>query len=89
MTDRGNRGLKSTVDWRIVIYYLLLVLIGFINIYASIHSSEPSSIFDFSVRSGKQFVWILTGVVLATLILFVFNPRLWEVISILPTRSSS
>ena len=82
MTDRGNRGLKSTVDWRIVIYYLLLVLIGFINIYASIHSSEPSSIFDFSVRSGKQFVWILTGVVLATLILFVFNPRLWEVISI-------
>ena len=30
MTDRGNRGLKSTVDWRIVIYYLLLVLIGVI-----------------------------------------------------------
>jgi rod shape determining protein RodA len=82
MTDRGNRGLKSTVDWRIVIYYLLLVFIGFINIYASIHSSEPSSIFDFSVRSGKQFVWILTGIVLAALILFVFNPRLWEVISI-------
>ena len=82
MTDRGNRGLKNTIDWRIIIYYLLLVFIGFINIYASIHSSEPSSIFDFNVRSGKQFVWIITALVLAVLILFVFNPRLWEVISI-------
>ena len=80
--DSSDRGLKQAIDWRIIIYYLLLVFIGFINIYASIHSSEPSSIFDFSVRSGKQFVWILTGIVLATLILFVFNPRLWEVISI-------
>ncbi|MBP5536849.1 MAG: FtsW/RodA/SpoVE family cell cycle protein, partial [Bacteroidales bacterium] len=82
MKDSSDRGLKQAIDWRIIIYYLLLVFIGFINIYASIHSSEPSSIFDFSVRSGKQFVWILTGIVLATLILFVFNPRLWEVISI-------
>ena len=82
MRDSSDRGLKQAIDWKIIIYYLLLVFIGFINIYASIHSSEPSSIFDFSVRSGKQFVWILTGIVLAVLILFVFNPRLWEVISI-------
>jgi rod shape-determining protein RodA len=76
-----DRGLRKTVDWRLVICYLLLVLIGWINIYASIHSTEPASIFDWTARSGKQFVWILTAFVLDIFILFVINPRLWEVIS--------
>ena len=77
-----KRGLKQAVDWKLVICYLLLVLIGWVNIYASVHSSDPSSIFDWSVRSGKQFVWICTSLGLAGLILFVFNARLWEVISV-------
>ena len=81
--DSGSfdRGLGKTVDWRLVGCYLLLVLIGWLNIYASIHSSEPGSIFDWSVRSGKQAIWIATALVLDILILFVINPRLWEVIS--------
>ena len=76
-----DRGLGKTVDWYLVGCYLLLVLIGWLNIYASIHSMEPASIIDWSARSGKQFVWILTAFVLDILILFVINPRLWEVIS--------
>ena len=81
MSRQIDRGLKKTVDWRLVIYYLLLVFIGWINIYASIHSSEPSSIFDWSCRSGKQFVWILSAFGIAAVILFALSPRLWEVIS--------
>ena len=77
-----KRGLKQAVDWKLVICYLLLVFIGWINIYASVHSANPSSIFDWSVRSGKQFIWICTSLGLATLILFVFNPRIWEVLSV-------
>lgn len=77
-----HRKMKQTIDWKIVICYLLLVLIGWINIYAAGHSSEAGTILDFATRSGKQFIWILTAFVLAALILFVFNPRLWEVISI-------
>ena len=76
-----DRGLKNTVDWRLIIWYLLLVLIGWVNIYASVHSAEPSSIYDWSARSGKQFIWIMTAFVLDVIILFVVNPRLWEVIS--------
>ena len=81
-SNQYKRGLKQAVDWKLVFCYLVLVFIGWINIYASIHSAEPSSIFDWSVRSGKQFVWICTSLGLAALILFVLNPRLWEVISI-------
>ena len=78
MGNFSDRGVKQSIDWKLVISYLLLILIGWVNIYASIHSSEPSSIFDFNFRSGKQFVWILTALALALLILFAINPRFWE-----------
>ncbi len=78
----SGRGLMKTIDWRLVIYYLLLILIGWVNIYASIHSSEPSSIFDWGCRSGKQFVWIITSFGLAGIILFALNPRIYEGLSV-------
>ena len=76
-----DRGLKKAVDWKLVICYLLLVFIGWANIYASVHSMEPSSIIDPNCRSGKQFIWMMTAFLLDILILFVFNPKLWEVIA--------
>lgn len=82
MSNSARRSLGKAVDWRLVLYWLVLVAIGWINIYASIHSSEPASIFDWSCRSGKQFVWILTAAVLAVVILFAVNPRLWEVVAV-------
>ena len=81
MPGSFDRGLGKTVDWTLVGCYLLLVLIGWVIIYASIHSTEPASIFDWSARSGKQAIWILTAVLLDVFILFVINPRLWEVLS--------
>ena len=77
--NRLDRGLKQTVDWRLVGIYIALVFIGWINIYASVHSSEPSSIFDFSCRSGKQFIWMITAFIIAAVILFALNPHYWEV----------
>ena len=85
MRDLGGhrgRGLAKTIDWKLVICYLLLVLIGWVNIYASVQSSEPASIFNWSCRSGKQFVWILTSLGLAVFILFVLNPRVYEGLSL-------
>ena len=82
MSNSARRSLGKAVDWRLVLYWLVLVAIGWINIYASIHSSEPASIFDWGCRSGKQFVWILTAAVLAVVILFAVNPRLWEVVAV-------
>ena len=81
MPGSFDRGLGKTVDWWLVGCYFLLVLIGWMVIYASIHSTEPSSIFDWSARSGKQAIWILTALLLDIFILFVINPRLWEVLS--------
>ncbi|MBR4299283.1 MAG: rod shape-determining protein RodA [Bacteroidales bacterium] len=85
MRDLGGhrgRGLAKTIDWKLVICYLLLILIGWANIYASIHSSEPASVFDFDSRSGKQFVWIITAFCIAAIILFAINPRVYESMSV-------
>ena len=73
--------MRSSVDWTLVVIYLVLVLIGWLNVYASIHTPDMGSPLAFSLRSGKQFVWILTAFALAVVILFVVNPRLWEVLA--------
>ena len=69
---------RQSVDWKLIGVYLLLVVIGWLNIYAATHTSDPGSLLDFSGRAGKQFVWILTAFGLAGLILYVIPPRLWE-----------
>ena len=73
-----NRSLIKTIDWWLVISWVLLVCIGWANIYASIHSTEPESILAWSCRSGKQFIWILTSIGIAGLILFLIPPRAYE-----------
>ena len=76
-----ERKLRQTVDWKLILCYLVIVLIGWVSIYASTYSAEPSSIFDPGFRSGKQLVWIAVSLVVDALILFAINPRLWEVIA--------
>ena len=49
--------------------YLLLVVMGWLNIYAAVYSEEHSSIVDFSQRYGKQLVWMGLAFVLATVVL--------------------
>ncbi|MBQ3846316.1 MAG: FtsW/RodA/SpoVE family cell cycle protein, partial [Bacteroidales bacterium] len=82
LENSTQRGLGQSLDLKLIITYLLLVVIGWINIYASIHSSDPASIFDFEVRSGKQAVWIATAFILALTIIFVIPPRWWEGFSV-------
>lgn len=77
-----NRSLAKTVDWWLVACWVVMVMIGWANIYASIHSTEPSSIFDWGCRSGKQFVWIMTSVGIAGLVLFVIPSRVYEGLSL-------
>ena len=74
----SDRGVKQSIDWKLVIAYLLLIIIGWVNVYASIHSEGPASIFDFNYRCGKQFIWILTSLGLAVFILFALNPQIWQ-----------
>lgn len=75
----GNRFGK--IDIPLVVCYLMLVFIGWINIYAAVYSQEHSSIFDMSQRYGMQFIWIITALILAVAILFIINPKVYSVLS--------
>ena len=75
---RSGRPFWQTYDWKLVFIYLALVFIGWVNIYASIHGGENTGILDFSVNSGKQFIWILTAFGLGSLIVFLIPSNLWE-----------
>jgi len=84
MIDRpsNERRLRQSVDWALIGVYLALVAVGWLSIYASIHTADSSTILDWGNRAGKQFVWILTAFGLAGIILYVIPPSWWEGLSI-------
>jgi len=61
----------TNIDWLTVAIYLLLVFMGWINIYAAVYNEEHHSIFDFSMRYGKQLVWISAAIVIAFIVFII------------------
>ena len=68
MYSRSNH-LLANIDWISILLYMLLVLIGWLNIYAAVYDENHSSIFDISQKYGKQLIWIGAAFVLAFLVL--------------------
>jgi len=66
---RERDNVFNNIDWILVILYLVLVLLGWVNIYAAVYNEDFSSIFDISQSYGKQMIWIATSVFLALVIL--------------------
>ena len=61
----------QNIDWITVLLYLILVLVGWVNIYAAVYNEEHSSILDMTQNYGKQLMWIGTSIVLASVILLI------------------
>jgi rod shape determining protein RodA len=65
---RSKLNIWSDLDWTAIGLYFLLVLIGWINIYAAVYNEDHQSILDFSQRYGKQLVWILAAIAIIIVI---------------------
>ena len=65
---RQQRSIFDGIDWLTVALYLILVFMGWVNIYAAVFNEEHQSILDTSQRYGKQLIWIglsiFTGLVI-------------------------
>ena len=61
--------LIANIDWISILLYILLVFMGWINIYAAVYDENHNSIFDFSQQYGKQLIWIGASFLLAFLVL--------------------
>jgi rod shape determining protein RodA len=68
-----NQSVSSNLDWISVIIYVVLVVLGWSNIYSSSLSTavEDASLFDFSQIYGKQMLFIFFTIPLVFIILSV------------------
>lgn len=73
--------LYRKLDWPLIITWFALVMIGWISVFASVYDEEHAHILDISQRYGMQFIWIITSLIIASFILFVINPKLYNVLA--------
>ncbi len=51
--------------------YLILVVLGWLSIYAATYSETEYELFDFSTKYGKQFIWISLSSVIIIVVLAI------------------
>jgi len=59
------------VDKITVFTYAILVLMGWLNIYAAVYNEDHQNIFDTTQKYGKQLIWISSAAFIAILILII------------------
>lgn len=64
-------------DWISIGLYLVIVIFGWINIYAACYNEMHSEILDFSVQHGKQIIWMGVSFLMAVCILLI-KPRIFS-----------
>ncbi len=68
---RETKGILFNIDWITLLVYFLLVLMGWVNIYAAVYNEEHQNIFDITQRYGKQLIWISAAVFMIFIILLI------------------
>jgi rod shape determining protein RodA len=68
---RNQKNILQNTDWMMVTIYLLMVGIGWMNIYAAVYNDEHKSILDFTQNYGKQAIWIVGAIVIALCVLII------------------
>ena len=69
MSAREN--VAANFDRPLLLMYLLLLFMGWANIYSAAYDADHTSIFDQSKEYGKQAVWMGISLVLGASMLLV------------------
>jgi rod shape determining protein RodA len=70
--------ITRNIDWIAVSLYGLMLLLGWINVYAAVYSPDNIvNIFSWDINSGKQLAWIGTAVIII-IILLVIDYKAYE-----------
>ena len=68
---RKAKNIFENIDYVSVVLYLLLVFIGYFNIYASEFNDDSNEIFNLSKRHGKQLLFIFISCLIAFFIIII------------------
>ena len=75
MIDKLN--ITEEIDWTTVGLYLLLVIFGWMNVFASSYNEQFTSVFNIRQNYGDQLLWILVSFVMIIL-LFAIDYRYYH-----------
>lgn len=59
------------IDKITILLFLMMVIMGWFNIYAAVYNEDHKGILDISQRYGKQFIWIIATLVLAVFVVII------------------
>ncbi len=59
------------IDWPTIIMYLMIVGIGWMNIYAATYSDQYEGLLDLNQNHGRQLIFFLGALVIMLLVLFL------------------
>lgn len=68
---RNENTLFYGVDRLTILTYALLVIMGWLNIYAAVYNEEHNEIIDTTQKYGKQLIWIGGAVIIAFIVLLI------------------
>jgi len=75
---RKDDDISGTIDWTTVSIYMALVALGWANVFAAVYDETANqSIFDLSLNSGRQLLFIAASVLIAISITIV-DMRFYE-----------
>ncbi len=66
-----SRNWIANLDWITILIYVLMIFLGWINIYAAVYTEDQPGLIDFSLRHGKQLIWIMAAILIAFIILLI------------------
>ena len=69
MNKREN--IVANMDRPLVVIYLLLLFMGWANIYSAAYSADHPNLFDTSMEYGNQSVWIVICIVMGSALMMV------------------
>lgn len=68
---RPQFNIFKDIDKPVIFLYLLMISIGWLNIFAVEYTEAHKHIFDLSTSYGKQMVWIITALLLGAAVLML------------------
>jgi rod shape determining protein RodA len=68
---RRSSKISNNLDYILILFYILFVLTGWLNIYSAVLNTDHSSILDISQKYGKQLITITASIVLVFVILML------------------
>lgn len=75
---RRSSDIYGKLDWPTILIYMALVILGWFNIYAAVYDETVSqSIWDLSLNSGRQLIFIAASVVIIMGIIII-DMRFYE-----------